>query len=145
MQQQFVGIPQVLAPLETVPFCWDAPSRVCPFFNQLHDVHHPDPPPLSPEQKHEITVELTSTNFVHSYNLDQVKLHKERRTSLLNAAPIDGQEQEIVIQAEVNTLMLLRKGAILTSSIGFYGRPDETFENNRQQEVPTYLAARSSR
>lgn len=93
-----VGIPQVLTPLETVPYCWDAPSRV--LGDKLtarvnlvltHGL-----------QKHELTVELTNTTFVHSYNLDQIKFHKERKAMLLNAAPLaDGQAQEIAIQAEV--------------------------------------------
>lgn len=76
--QKAVGIPQVLASLETVPYCWDAPSR-----------------------KHELTVELASTTFVHSYNLDQIKLHKLRRATLQNVVPVDGQAQEILLQAEV--------------------------------------------
>lgn len=52
-------------------------------------------------QKHELTVELASTTFVHSYNLDQIKLHKLRRATLQNVVPVDGQAQEILLQAEV--------------------------------------------
>lgn len=46
-------------------------------------------------------MELASTTFVHSYNLDQIKLHKLRRATLQNVVPVDGQVQEILLQAEV--------------------------------------------
>jgi hypothetical protein len=52
-------------------------------------------------QKHELTVELASTTFVHSYNLDQIKLHKLRRATLQNVVPVEGQTHDILLQAEV--------------------------------------------